>query len=79
MPLLSLPNLCASKICATLDRQHRRDLFGIKILLENEGLTPDLVKRFVVYLVIHNRTKPSSLSGSEGRKIPFRVQPVREG
>jgi len=56
MPLLSLPDLYAGKICAALDRQHPRDLFDVKLLLENEGLTADLVKTFVVYLISHNRT-----------------------
>ncbi len=56
MPLLSFPDLYAGKICAALDRQHPRDLFDVKLLFENEGLTPDLVKTFVVYLISHNRT-----------------------
>lgn len=56
MPLLSLPDLYAGKICAALDRQHPRDLFDIKLLLENEGLTPELVQTFLVYLISHNRT-----------------------
>jgi len=54
--LLSLPDLYAGKICAALDRQHPRDLFDVKLLRENEGLTTDLVKTFVVYLISHNRT-----------------------
>ncbi|ANN58702.1 hypothetical protein A9174_19430 [Mesorhizobium loti NZP2037] len=56
MQLLSIPDLYAGKICAALDRQHPRDLFDVKLLLENEGLTQDLVKTFLVYLVSHNRT-----------------------
>ncbi len=32
----------------------------MKLLLENEGLTPDLVKTFVIYLISHNRTMGSS-------------------
>jgi predicted nucleotidyltransferase component of viral defense system len=56
MPLLPFPDLYAGKICAALDRQHPRDLFDVKFLLENEGVTVDLVKTFVVYLVSHNRT-----------------------
>ncbi|MFC0805296.1 nucleotidyl transferase AbiEii/AbiGii toxin family protein [Ensifer sp. P24N7] len=56
MPLLSLPDLYAGKICAALDRQHPRDLFDVKLHMENEGLTPDLIKTFIVYLISHNRT-----------------------
>ena len=33
---LSLEDLYGGKICAALDRQHPRDLFDIKILLDNE-------------------------------------------
>ncbi len=36
---LSFADLYGGKICAALSRQHPRDLFDIKILLENEGLT----------------------------------------
>ena len=56
MKLLSIPDLYAGKICAALDRQHPRDLFDVKLLFENEGLTADLVKTFLVYLISHNRT-----------------------
>jgi hypothetical protein len=36
-------------------RQHPRDLFDIKLLLENEGLSSDLRKTFLVYLISHHR------------------------
>jgi predicted nucleotidyltransferase component of viral defense system len=51
----SLPDLYAGKMCAALDRQHPRDLFDIKFLLENEGLTEDLRKTFLVFLISHHR------------------------
>jgi predicted nucleotidyltransferase component of viral defense system len=53
--VLALPDLYAGKICAALDRQHPRDLFDIKLLLENEGFGNDLRKTFLVYLISHNR------------------------
>ncbi|RWM18563.1 nucleotidyl transferase AbiEii/AbiGii toxin family protein [Mesorhizobium sp.] len=56
MRLLSIPDLYAGKICAALDRQHPRDFFDVKLLFENEGLTEDLVRTFLVYLISHNRT-----------------------
>ncbi|MGD9924791.1 MAG: nucleotidyl transferase AbiEii/AbiGii toxin family protein [Pseudorhodoplanes sp.] len=56
MPLLSIPDLYAGKLCAALDRQHPRDLFDVKLLFENEGLSIDLIKTFIVYLISHNRT-----------------------
>jgi len=51
----SLPDLYAGKICAALDRQHPRDLFDVKFLLENEGLTENLRKTFLVFLISHQR------------------------
>lgn len=53
--VVSLADLYAGKICAALDRQHPRDLFDIKWLLENEGLTDEIRKAFLVYLSCHNR------------------------
>lgn len=55
MQVLSIPDLYAGKLCAALDRQHPRDLFDVKFLLENEGLTEDIRKTFLVYLISHNR------------------------
>jgi predicted nucleotidyltransferase component of viral defense system len=55
LPVLTVPDLYAGKICATLDRQHPRDLFDIKLLLENEGISNDLRQTFLVYLISHNR------------------------
>ena len=52
---LSLSDLYGGKLCAALDRQHPRDLFDIKILLENEGVTHEIRKAFVVYLASHDR------------------------
>lgn len=52
---LSLADIYGSKICAALDRQHPRDLFDIKLLFENEGLTEPIRKAFIVYLISHNR------------------------
>lgn len=55
MTVVSLADLYAGKMCAALDRQHPRDLFDIKLLLENEGLTADIRRAFLVYLSSHNR------------------------
>jgi len=52
---LSTPDIYAGKLCATLDRQHPRDLFDVKVLLENEGITEDIRKAFVIYLASHSR------------------------
>lgn len=55
MQVMSFPDVYAGKICAALDRQHPRDLFDIKWLLENEGITDDLRRTFLVYLISGNR------------------------
>ncbi|RQW08335.1 nucleotidyl transferase AbiEii/AbiGii toxin family protein [candidate division KSB1 bacterium] len=52
---LSTADLYGGKICAALDRQHPRDLFDIKLLLDNEGVTKELRQAFLVYLVSHSR------------------------
>lgn len=54
-PVLALADLYGGKICAALDRQHPRDLFDVKILLEKEGLSHPIRKAFVVYLASHDR------------------------
>ncbi len=51
----SMPDLYAGKLCAALDRQHPRDLFDVKFLLESEGLTDNLRKTFIVFLISHQR------------------------
>lgn len=55
VPVVALADLYAGKICAALDRQHPRDLFDVKWLLENEGLTDEIRKALLVYLASHNR------------------------
>jgi predicted nucleotidyltransferase component of viral defense system len=55
MQVASMADLYGGKICAALDRQHPRDLFDIKLLLENEGIDRDIFDGFLVYLLSHNR------------------------
>jgi predicted nucleotidyltransferase component of viral defense system len=62
--VVSFYDLYAGKICAALDRQHPRDLFDIKLLLENEGINRDLFKTFLVYIVSHNRPMAELLNPS---------------
>jgi len=52
---ISLADLYGGKLCAALDRQHPRDLFDVKELLANEGLTDEIRRAFVVYLAGHDR------------------------
>lgn len=53
--VVSFADLYAGKICAALDRQHPRDLFDVKQLLDNEGFTDDLRKALIVYIISHPR------------------------
>jgi predicted nucleotidyltransferase component of viral defense system len=55
MSVVSFEDLFGGKIVAALDRQHPRDLFDVKLLLENEGISPRLKEAFLVYLLSHNR------------------------
>lgn len=55
MQLLSFEDLYAGKLCAALDRQHPRDLYDVKFLLENEGISEKLKDAFIVYLLGHPR------------------------
>ncbi len=55
MPVVSFADLYAGKINAALDRQHPRDLFDVRDLLDKEGIGDDLRRAFVVYLVSQNR------------------------
>ncbi|MEX1014882.1 MAG: nucleotidyl transferase AbiEii/AbiGii toxin family protein [Candidatus Paceibacterota bacterium] len=52
---LSFEDLYAGKLCAALDRQHPRDLFDVKILLDTEGVTDEICTAFMVYLISHSR------------------------
>lgn len=49
--VVSQPDLYAGKIVAALDRQHPRDLYDVKLLLENEGVSNDLRQAFIAYLL----------------------------
>lgn len=53
--VVSMAEMFGGKICAALDRQHPRDLFDVKLLLENEGLTEEIKYGFLVALISHMR------------------------
>ena len=55
IPVVPLGQLYGGKICAALDRQHPRDLFDVKYLLENEGFTEEIKKGFILFLLCSNR------------------------
>ncbi len=51
----SFADLYGGKIVAVLDRQHPRDLFDVRDLFANEGITDDIKRAFIVYLISHDR------------------------
>jgi predicted nucleotidyltransferase component of viral defense system len=53
--VLSKSDLYGGKICAALDRQHPRDLFDMKVLLDSEGITNEIRTAFLGYLISHSR------------------------
>lgn len=63
---LSFEDLYAGKFCASLDRQHPRDLFDVLCFFEKFALTEKLKNAFLVYLLstsrpIHEILQPSLL------------------
>lgn len=54
-PVVSLPDLYGGKLCAAMDRQHPRDLFDVRILLAEEGISRDIFVGFITYLLSHPR------------------------
>jgi predicted nucleotidyltransferase component of viral defense system len=53
--VLSRGELFGGKICAALDRQHPRDLFDVKLMLERYGLTEEIRHGMVAALVSHKQ------------------------
>lgn len=55
MQIVSFEDLFGGKLHATVDRQHPRDLYDIKLLYENEGFTDDLFRTFLIYIASSSR------------------------
>ena len=55
MNVVAFEDLYSGKLVAALDRQHPRDLFDIKILYENEGITDNLFRVFMAYIASSRR------------------------
>ncbi len=53
--VVSIADLYGGKLCAALDRQHPRDLFDIKMLLEAQGINRSIFNGFITYLLSHPR------------------------
>jgi hypothetical protein len=65
MKVVSFADLYAGKIMAALDRQHPRDLFDIRDLLANEGISENLRQAFIVYLISHDRPIAEVISSGQ--------------
>ena len=66
--VLAFEDLYGGKLHAALDRRHPRDLFDVKLLYENEGLTDDLFRVFMVYVASSGRPMHELLAPA----APFR-------
>lgn len=53
--VVSLPDLYGGKLCAAMDRQHPRDLFDVRMLLKNEGISREILVGFLTYALSHPR------------------------
>jgi predicted nucleotidyltransferase component of viral defense system len=53
--VVSFEDLFGGKLHAAVDRQHPRDLYDVKLLYENEGLTDDLFRTFLIYVASSSR------------------------
>ncbi len=61
-PVVHLDDLYAGKLCVALDRQHPRDFFDVRGLLDNEGISDELMNVFIVYLISSNQPIAKVLS-----------------
>ncbi len=76
MNVVAFEDLYSGKLHAALDRQHPRDLFDIKLLYENEGITDDLFRVFMAYIAssrrpIHELLAPGDVSIDELYDMEF--------
>jgi predicted nucleotidyltransferase component of viral defense system len=55
MQVVSLEDLYGSKICASLDRQHPRDLYDMMLFLKYSRITREIFESFLFYLISHGR------------------------
>ena len=55
VPVVPVGQLFGGKIVAALDRQHPRDLFDVKYILQEEGFTDQIKKGFLFFLICSER------------------------
>jgi len=76
MPIMPMGQLFGGKIVAALDRQHPRDLFDVKYLLDTEGFTEEIKEGFLLCLLcsdrpIHEVIKPNFQDQSAAQANQF--------
>ena len=75
VPMVPLGQLYGGKLCAALDRQHPRDLFDVKLLLENEGLNNEIKEGLIYGLLSSNRPTHEMLAPNEiDQRVAFENQ-----
>lgn len=75
MTVVSHGELYGGKLCAALDRQHPRDLFDVRGLLDAEGITDDVRHGLIAGLTGHNRPISDLLSGRmQDRQAAFTAE-----
>jgi len=76
VPIVPIGQLYGGKICAALGRQHPRDLFDVKFLLDNEGFSVEIKKGFLLCLLggerpIHEIISPNLLDQRSAMEKQF--------
>lgn len=82
MPVVNFADLYAGKICAALDRQHPRDLFDVKQLLDNEGSPMSFAKPYwfillATHVLLPNYLDQTSRTFQVFMKESFGIWPIK--
>lgn len=72
MQVLSHEELYAGKLVAALDRQHPRDVFDARALLDTQGLSEALMRAFVAYVAGHKKVMAHIVAPRFGDLRKFR-------
>ncbi|MBS4040958.1 MAG: nucleotidyl transferase AbiEii/AbiGii toxin family protein [Flavobacteriales bacterium] len=76
MQIVPLGQLYVGKICAALNRQHPRDLFDVKYLLQHEGISEKIIPGFLYCLLgserpIFELLKPNFFDQRKAMELQF--------
>lgn len=72
MQVLSHEELYAGKLVAALDRQHPRDVFDARVLLNTRGLSDALMRAFIAYVAGHKKVMAHIVAPRFGNLRRFR-------